>query len=185
VEVNGSSTDSATLTGGDTIQFGNTQFLFEERGGNSSIPEPSNSSSVPETPEIPSIPSNPVPNPNQTDVFQINQTISAPIERPNKTPSMALGWQLVAPDQNVALEVGKTLYLGRTPSNDIVMTDSSVSSRHALLEVRTEAVYLTDLGSTNGTSVNKHLIQTNTKIMLHAGDQIAFGGSTFSLQKIS
>ncbi len=184
VEVNGSSTPSATLTGGDTIQFGNTQFLFEERGGNSSIPEPINSS-VPETPEVQSVPSSAVPNPNQTDVFQINQTSSQPIPRPDKTPSMALGWQLVAPDQNVALEVGKTLYLGRTPSNDIVMTDSSVSSRHALLEVRSEAVYLTDLGSTNGTSVNKHLIQTNTKIMLHAGDQVAFGGSTFSLQKTS
>jgi pSer/pThr/pTyr-binding forkhead associated (FHA) protein len=66
-----------------------------------------------------------------------------------------------------------------------VIPDSSVSSKHALLEVRSEAVYLTDLGSTNGTSVNKHVIQTNTKIMLHAGDQIAFGASMFSLQKTS
>jgi pSer/pThr/pTyr-binding forkhead associated (FHA) protein len=184
IEVNGSSTSSATLTGGDTIQFGNTQFLFEERGANSSIPEPSNSS-VPETPEIQIPPSSPVPNPNQTDVFQINQTISAPIERPNKTPSLATAWQLIAPNQNIALELGKTLQLGRTTSNDIVISDSSVSSKHALLEVRAEGVYLTDLGSTNGTSVNKHLIQTNTKIMLHPGDQIAFGAATFSLQKIS
>jgi pSer/pThr/pTyr-binding forkhead associated (FHA) protein/uncharacterized protein YegL len=183
IEINGSSTEGATLTGGDTIQFGNTQFLFEERGGNSSIPEPSNANSVPETPDIPDAPSSKVSNPNQTDVFQINQTISAPVARPDKTPSLALGWQLVAPTQNIALEIGKTLQLGRTPANDIVLTDSSVSSKHALLEVRSEAVYLTDLGSTNGTSVNKHVIQTNTKIMLHPGDQIAFGASTFSLQK--
>ncbi len=184
VEVNGSSTASATLTGGDTIQFGNTQFLFEERGANSSIPEPSNPS-IPETPEIQSVPSSAPSNPNQTDVFQINQTGSAPIERPNKTPSLATGWQLVAPTQTITLELGKTLHLGRTTSNDIVLPDSSVSSKHALLEVRGEAVYLTDLGSTNGTSVNKHRIQTNTKIMLHAGDQIAFGASAFMLQKTS
>jgi pSer/pThr/pTyr-binding forkhead associated (FHA) protein len=184
VEVNGSSTANATLTGGDTIQFGNTQFLFEERGANSSIPEPSNSS-VPETPEVQNVPSSSPPNPNQTEVFQINQTTSQPVPRADKTPSMAIGWQLVAPDQNIALEIGKTLHLGRVTANDIVLTDSSVSSKHALLEVRSEAVYLTDLGSTNGTSVNKHLIQTNTKIMLHAGDQIAFGASIFSLQKIS
>ncbi len=185
VEVNGSSTTNAALMGGDTIQFGNTQFLFEERGANSSIPEPSNSSSVPETPKISIPPSGNIPNPNQTDVFPINQTVSAPIERPNKTPSPASAWQLVAQDQNIALEIGKTLQLGRTTANDIVLTDSSVSSKHALLEVRTEAVYLTDLGSTNGTSVNKHRIQTNTKIMLHALDQIAFGASVFTLHKTS
>ena len=184
IEVNGSSTASATLTGGDTLQFGNTQFLFEERGSNSSIPEPSNSS-MPETPEIQSAPSNPAPKPNQTDVFQINQTVSAPIARPSKTPSLATGWQLMSANQSIALELGKTLQLGRTTSNDIVISDSSVSSQHALFEVRTEAVYLTDLGSTNGTSVNKHRIQTNTKIMLHAGDQIAFGASVFTLQKTS
>jgi pSer/pThr/pTyr-binding forkhead associated (FHA) protein/uncharacterized protein YegL len=185
IEVNGSSTSSATLTGGDTIQFGKTQFLFEERGSsNSSIPEPS-TSSIPEMPEVPSPTSSTTPNPNLTDVFQINQTISAPIDRPSKTPSLATGWQLIAPNQNIALEVGKTLQLGRTAANDIVILDSSVSSKHALLEVRVEGVYLTDLGSTNGSSVNKHVIQTNTKIMLHAGDQIAFGASSFSLQKIS
>jgi hypothetical protein len=184
IEVNGSSTSSATLTGGDTLQFGNTQFLFEERGANSSIPEPSNSS-IPATPEVPSVPPSTTPNPNLTDVFQINQTISAPIDRPSKTPSLATGWQLIAPNQRIALEVGKTLQLGRIAGNDIVISDSSVSSKHALLEVRSEGVYLTDLGSTNGSSVNKHVIQTNTKIMLHAGDQIAFGASSFSLQKTS
>jgi pSer/pThr/pTyr-binding forkhead associated (FHA) protein/uncharacterized protein YegL len=187
IEINGSSTASATLTGGDTIQFGNTQFLFEERGSsNSSIPEPS-TSSTPETPEIPSAPtpSSTPPNPNLTDIYQIKQTTSQPIERPNKTPSAATAWQLIAPNQSIQLEIGKTLQLGRIAGNDIVLTDSSVSSKHALLEVRGEAVYLTDLGSTNGSSVNKHVIQTNTKIMLHPGDQIAFGASTFSLQKTS
>jgi pSer/pThr/pTyr-binding forkhead associated (FHA) protein/uncharacterized protein YegL len=185
--VNGSSTSNATLTGGDTIQFGNTQFLFEERGSNnSSIPEPS-TSSTPETPEISSIPSplSAIPNPNLTDIYQIKQTTSQPIEHPNKTPSAATGWQLIAPNQNINLEIGKSLHLGRVAGNDIVIADSSVSSKHALLEIRSEAVYVTDLGSTNGTSVNKHVIQTNTKIMLHAGDQVAFGASSFSLQKSS
>jgi Ca-activated chloride channel family protein len=184
VEVNGSSTSSATLTGGDTIQFGKTQFLFEERGGNSSIPEPSTSSPA-QPPEVSSSASSATPNPNLTDVYPIKQTSSQPIERPIKAPSAATGWQLIAPNQTIDLEIGKSLHLGRVAGNDIVLTDSSVSSKHALLEVRGEAVYLTDLGSTNGTSVNKHVIQTNTKIMLHPGDQVAFGASSFSLQKLS
>jgi pSer/pThr/pTyr-binding forkhead associated (FHA) protein len=125
------------------------------------------------------------PNLNITDIFQIKQTSTQPIERPITTPSLATGWQLIAPNQSIALEVGKTLQLGRTANNDIILSDSSVSSQHALLEVHSEAVYLTDLGSTNGSSVNKHLIQTKTKIMLHPGDQIAFGASVFSLQKTS
>jgi pSer/pThr/pTyr-binding forkhead associated (FHA) protein len=183
VAVNGSSTSSATLTGGDTIQFGNTQFLFEERGSsNSSIPEPSDSS-TPQAPQTPSTPSSTEPNPNLTDIYHIKQTSSQPIAAPSKTPSEATSWQLIAPNQSIQLEIGKSLQLGRVAGNDIVIADSSVSSKHAVLEIRREAVYLTDLGSTNGTSVNKHVIQTNTKIMLHPGDQIAFGASSFSLQK--
>ncbi len=183
VAVNGSSTSSATLTGGDTIQFGNTQFLFEERGSsNSSIPEPSDSS-TPQALQTPSTPSSTEPNPNLTDIYHIKQTSSQRIAAPSKTPSEATSWQLIAPNQSIQLEIGKSLQLGRVAGNDIVIADSSVSSKHALFEVHREAVYLTDLGSTNGTSVNKHIIQSNTKILLHPGDQIAFGASSFSLQK--
>ena len=193
VLVNGSSLSSATLTGGDTIQFGNTQFLFEERGNtSSSIPEPSDSSApkviqnvaVP-TPSTPHALSTP-PNPNVTSDFQVKQTSSQPI--PNnlkKTHSDASGWQLVAPNLVIQLEMTKNLRLGRVEGNDIVLPDSSVSSKHALLEVKTEGIYLTDLGSTNGTTINNHRIQTNTKIMLHPGDQVAFGASVFSLQKLT
>ena len=191
VEVNGSSTSSATLTGGDTIQFGNTQFLFEERGNSqASIPEPSDSS-VPEIVPTSSAPhvavptSSTPPNPNITSDFQIKQTSSQPIPNPNKTHSDARGWQLVAPTFSIQLEISKNLKLGRVEGNDIVLPDSSVSSKHALLEIKSEGVYLTDLGSTNGTTINNHRIQTNTKIMLHPGDQIAFGASVFSLQKLT
>ena len=191
VEVNGSSTSSATLTGGDTIQFGNTQFLFEERGNSqASIPEPSDSS-VPEIVPTSSAPhvavptSSTPPNPNITSDFQIKQTSSQPIPNPNKTHSDARGWQLVAPTLSIQLEISKNLKLGRVEGNDIVLPDSSVSSKHALLEIKSEGVYLTDLGSTNGTTINNHRIQTNTKIMLHPGDQIAFGASVFSLQKLT
>jgi pSer/pThr/pTyr-binding forkhead associated (FHA) protein len=191
VPVNGSSTSNIILTGGDTIQFGNTQFLFEERTSvNSSIPEPSNSN-VPEeiqavrTPPQAEIPKT-IPNPNITSDFQIKQTSSQPVSPiNNKTHSDASGWQLLTPDKSLALEIGQNLKLGRLETSDIVLPDSSVSSNHALLEIRREGVYLTDLGSTNGTTINKHRIQTNTKIMLHPGDQLAFGASMFTLQKLT
>ena len=219
VEVNGSSTSSATLMGGDTIQFGNTQFLFEERGNASStnfnapnvagsIPEPSDSSApeIVPTSNAPHVAvptssaphvavptsnaphvagSSTPPNPNITSDFQIKQTSSQPIPNLNKTHSDARGWQLVAPTFSIQLEISKNLKLGRVEGNDIVLPDSSVSSKHALLEIKSEGVYLTDLGSTNGTTINNHRIQTNTKIMLHPGDQIAFGASVFSLQKLT
>jgi WD40 repeat protein len=48
--------------------------------------------------------------------------------------------------------------LGRLPENDLCLTGQGVSSRHARLFSAPEGLYLEDLGSTNGTFVNRHRI---------------------------
>ena len=49
------------------------------------------------------------------------------------------------------LTAGTTYHIGRDPKSDIVMTDSRVSWRHAVLRVDGEGWVIEDLASTNGT----------------------------------
>ncbi|MBE7940515.1 MULTISPECIES: FHA domain-containing protein [Ramlibacter] len=65
--------------------------------------------------------------------------------------------------------------LGRGPENDIVLSNSAVSTRHCAFLLRGLAdVVLEDLRSTNGTFVNHQRVAQPTR--LHDGDEIAISG---------
>jgi hypothetical protein len=69
--------------------------------------------------------------------------------------------------------------LGRKPHNDIVFDNLVVSGEHCVFELRGLAdVYVQDLGSTNGTYVNDHMIKARQ--LLHDGDVLSIGN--FKLQ---
>lgn len=75
---------------------------------------------------------------------------------------------------------GKYLTLGRSASNDLLLSDSSVSRTHAGISIDEEGcVWVTDLGSTAGTRVNGRFVTTST--ILRPGDVVAFGGLRFRL----
>lgn len=65
------------------------------------------------------------------------------------------------------------VYLGRDPHCDVPLADPSVSARHALLSFHHGQWWLDDLGSSNGTRLNREIIQTAT--VLTTGDQIQCG----------
>lgn len=67
--------------------------------------------------------------------------------------------------------------IGSDPSNDLVVTDSTVSRRHALLTRSIKSYQLTDLGSTNGTYVDGYRISAPTA--LRDGVDIRFGNAPF------
>ncbi len=62
--------------------------------------------------------------------------------------------QVILPDRTIhhLLEPGLTL-IGRSPFNDIVVPDETISKRHASIAVSSGGVLLRDLDSTNGTFV--------------------------------
>ncbi|HEY7876117.1 MAG TPA: DUF3662 and FHA domain-containing protein [Actinomycetota bacterium] len=64
--------------------------------------------------------------------------------------------------------------IGRLSTNDVVLSDSNVSRRHAELQRTAEGWRLVDLGSTNGTLVNGKVAKEHT---LSDGDRLAFGSS--------
>ena len=62
--------------------------------------------------------------------------------------------------------------IGRTPDAPIFLDDVTVSRNHALLVRRRDGLYIDDLGSLNGTYVNRHRIESH---LLEDGDEIQIG----------
>lgn len=62
--------------------------------------------------------------------------------------------------------------IGRTPDASIFLDDVTVSRNHALLVRRRDGLYIDDLGSLNGTYVNRHRIESH---LLDDGDEIQIG----------
>lgn len=66
-------------------------------------------------------------------------------------------------------------HIGRSPDNDLAISDSNLSRRHALIELRGDIAYLSDLGSQNGTMVNDRSV--TGAVVLADGDTITLGGA--------
>jgi hypothetical protein len=69
--------------------------------------------------------------------------------------------------------------VGRDPSCEIVVTDGSVSRRHARLERRGPAWWVVDQGSANGTYLNSQRIAEQA---LKAGQELRFGALAFRVE---
>lgn len=62
--------------------------------------------------------------------------------------------------------------IGRTPEAGVFLDDVTVSRNHALLVRRKDGLYIDDLGSLNGTYVNRRRIESHK---LDDGDEIQIG----------
>jgi FHA domain len=62
--------------------------------------------------------------------------------------------------------------IGRRPDSDVFLDDVTVSRDHALLVKRAGDIYLDDLGSLNGTYVNRQRIESHR---LEDGDELQVG----------
>jgi len=67
---------------------------------------------------------------------------------------------------------GDRMTIGRRPDSDVFLDDVTVSRDHALLVRRGHDYYLDDLGSLNGTYVNRHRIDSHR---LEDGDELQVG----------
>ena len=67
---------------------------------------------------------------------------------------------------------GDFVFIGRAPSNHIVVDHPAVSAQHALLLRVRDSYRLMDLNSTNGTQINGMLV-TDTEV--NDGDKVRFG----------
>jgi predicted component of type VI protein secretion system len=71
-----------------------------------------------------------------------------------------------------------TLSIGRDEGNDIVLADTTVSRRHAVLRFVDDRWLLEDRGSVNGTFVNGLRVPYGAQHPMRHGDRIAVGSAT-------
>lgn len=67
---------------------------------------------------------------------------------------------------------GTPLVIGRSPQADITVLDPKVSRNHAVIELRNNSYYVTDLDSTNGTILNNTALISNEPAILKHNDEI-------------
>ncbi len=82
----------------------------------------------------------------------------------------------------VSLEDGRRYSLGRAQTNDIILSDLSLSRRHAHLYLESGHWVIADCGSANGTFLNGTRIEAPAR--LDPGAQLMVGGCTLEVKKI-
>lgn len=126
-----------------------------------------------------------------TQTFERRLDIALRCESPSRLRQMARdliprslvddvrAWLAGSPDPALAssgllqcLATGDPTVIGRLPSCDFVVSDESVSRRHAMLVHDGARVIITDLDSTNGTFLNGRWI---AQAEVRPGDRVRFG----------
>lgn len=107
---------------------------------------------------------------NVTQVFASNKT-AAIAAAPRKETAPAI---LIGPEGEKPLRAGVSTF-GRKADNDFQVPDSYVSGKHGQIEVTEHGVYLTDLGSSNGTFLNGAKLAPNMRTEISPDDTIRLG----------
>ena len=71
---------------------------------------------------------------------------------------------------------GRPITMGRRSDNDVVVDETTVSRRHALILEGPDGFFLRDLSTTNGTYVNRNRVG-HEELRLNHGDRIRLAGS--------
>jgi hypothetical protein len=86
----------------------------------------------------------------------------------------------LVPPSGTPIEIGQDQVLvGREPTCDVVLSDGSVSRKHARLEKRARGWTVVDQGSANGTFVDSQRV---TETPLRSGQELRFGSVTFRVE---
>ena len=103
--------------------------------------------------------------------------------RPAARPSRRLPRELVLHDEGGrrTVPLKDSLTVGRAATCDLVVRDTYVSNVHARIFSRDGSWWLEDLGSTNGTYVNRSRVSVPTAI--GPGDQVRMGKATLELRR--
>lgn len=85
------------------------------------------------------------------------------------------------PDKHHPVELlqGQRLIFGRSSRADVSIDDPRLSRQHFMIDVHEDEVVLTDLGSRNGTLINKDRVD---EALLQAGDTIIAGATHFLVE---
>jgi pSer/pThr/pTyr-binding forkhead associated (FHA) protein len=102
---------------------------------------------------------------------------------PPAKPSRRLPRELVVTDANGrrTIPLKESITVGRAATCDVVVADNYVSNVHARIYLRDGSYWLEDLGSTNGTYMNRTRVSAPTPF--GPGDEARMGKATLELRR--
>ncbi len=107
---------------------------------------------------------------NTTQVFASNKTAAiAAAPKKEVAPAMLVGGETEYP-----LKAGSNTF-GRKAENDVAILDPYVSGKHGLIEITDQGIFLTDIGSSNGTMLNDAKLVANMRTAISEEDVIRLG----------
>jgi pSer/pThr/pTyr-binding forkhead associated (FHA) protein len=116
------------------------------------------------------------------------QTMATNILASNKTAAMTVAPKLetapailVGEGKEFPLKRGINSF-GRKSENDVAIVDPYVSGKHGQIEIAEDGVYITDIGSTNGTLLNDAKLNPNQRTKMNADDEIGLGQMRFRVE---
>ena len=107
---------------------------------------------------------------NTTQAFANNKTAAISAAPQKVTSAGVLTWD----GKEFPLKLGVNTF-GRKADNDVAIVDPYISGRHGVIELAEEGIYVTDTGSTNGTSLNDIRIAVNMRTLMTEDDEINIG----------
>ncbi|MCB1196844.1 MAG: FHA domain-containing protein [Bdellovibrionota bacterium] len=84
--------------------------------------------------------------------------------------------------QKLPIDQGQITF-GRTAQNDVVLAEQAISRQHARIFFENNQLWITDLGSKNGTMVNKKTITPHQNVAIHPNDSIQLGSTILHVIK--
>ena len=104
-------------------------------------------------------------------------TVSSTQQEPSEADQIELLSELMAaPHCLVPLKGSdRAIVIGRAANSEIVLSDPSVSARHAQILMGEGGTRLVDLGSKNGTMINNRKVNEHEQPWLQSMDRVSFG----------
>src|SRR5580658_7782855 len=78
--------------------------------------------------------------------------------------------------------IAGVMTVGRNEDNTLRLAEPKISRYHARLTLRQSAVFVEDLGSSNGTFINDKRIEAKQPVQLRAGDRLRFDRDEFEFR---
>jgi pSer/pThr/pTyr-binding forkhead associated (FHA) protein len=109
-------------------------------------------------------------------------TAGSPRQAPRKAKRAPKKLTVVeGPAKGKTLDLGSELTIGRADKCHLVLDDTYVSQIHARIFAKGETYVLEDLGSTNGTYLNRRRITSPSEVQ--RGDKVKIGKTVMELRK--
>lgn len=111
---------------------------------------------------------------------------ASPVSRreTEQEPSRSRAWLLLYPDtpQQQTFPLPNTVLIGRALTADIVVEESGVAMRHAVVRWQDNRWQVEDLGSETGTTLNGQPLPPRQAVPLRSGDTLRIGEATLRFE---